>query len=310
MYESFYLRAVAADAPLGVWIRHTVHKAPGHSPLGAVWFTLFDARSGRPSMQKLSARDLSVPAGGWIAVGGDASMGPAGAEGNCGPARWSLAVSSPAPELHHLSPHLLYRGPLPRTKLTSPTPAATFDGTIELEGRPSIDVRGWRGMVGHNWGSEHAERWIWLHGIGFAEDPDAWIDVALGRLLIGGRLTPWVANGAIHCDGARHRLGGLLAHGLQVSETPAGCALALPGADGLSVRAHASVPSEAAAGWRYADPDGSEHHVVNCSVSALTLDLQLPSGARRSLSSEHSCVYELGMREQDHGVPLAPFADG
>ena len=29
MYESFYLRAVAPEGPIGVWIRHTVHKPPG-----------------------------------------------------------------------------------------------------------------------------------------------------------------------------------------------------------------------------------------------------------------------------------------
>ena len=46
MYESFYLRAFAPDQPLGVWIRHTVHKPPGRTPTGSIWCTVFDARRG------------------------------------------------------------------------------------------------------------------------------------------------------------------------------------------------------------------------------------------------------------------------
>jgi hypothetical protein len=310
MYESFYLRAVSPTEPVGVWIRNTVHKPPGRPPRGSVWCTVFDARGGAPLMHKLSTDELSVPADGWIAVGQDTSMGPGRAQGRCGPARWSLSFVAAEPELRHLSPALLYRTPLPRTKLTSPAPAATFGGVLELEGRPSIDLDGWRGMVGHNWGSEHAERWIWLHGIGFQDSPDAWLDVALGRLLIAGRMTPWVANGVLSLDGHRHRLGGLGARGLRVRESAQGGVLEIPGAHGLSLRARVDVPQRSAAGWRYADPDGGEHDVVNCSVAALELTVEQAGGAPRTLRTEHGCAYELGMRERDHGVPIAPFPDG
>jgi len=309
MYESFYLRAVSPTEPVGVWIRHTVHKPPGRPPRGSVWCTVFDARGGEPLMHKLSTHELGVPADGWIAVGQDTSMGPGRAQGSCGPARWSLSFTAAEPELRHLSPALLYRTPLPRTKLTSPAPAATFDGVLELEGRPSIELNGWRGMVGHNWGSEHAERWMWLHGIGFQDSPEAWLDVALGRLLIAGRMTPWVANGVLSLDGHRHRLGGLGARGLRVRESAQGGLLEIPGEHGLSLRARVDVPQRSAAGWRYADPDGGEHDVVNCSVAALELTVEQAGGAPRTLRTAHGCAYELGMRERDHGVPIAPFPD-
>jgi hypothetical protein len=315
MYESFYLRAVAPHEPLGIWIRHTVRKAPGRAPRGSVWCTVFDARAGRPYMHKLTSDRLTTPAGAWIAIGEDASMGPGAAEGSCGEARWALRFSGADSELRHLAPELLYRTPLPRTKLTSPYPAARFDGVLELAGRDSIELDGWRGMVGHNWGAEHAERWIWLHGISFQEDPTAWLDVALGRLKVASRMTPWVANGAISLAGRRHRIGGLGARGLSVAESPQGCELRLPGADGLLVDARVTAPPGTAAGWRYADPDGSEHDVVNCSIA--TLELNVHSGGARtdgeapvSLRSDHGGAYELGMRERDHGVSMAPFGDG
>lgn len=309
MYESFYLRAVSPTEPLGVWIRYTVHKRPGQAAKGSVWCTVFDSHRGATFMHKHTTDSLSAPPDGWIAIGEQSRIGPGLAEGRCGPAHWSLRFEQQEPELRHLERGWLYRAPLPRTKLTSPAPAARFGGAIELPGR-TISLEGWRGMIGHNWGSEHAARWIWLHGIGFEQDESAWIDVALGRVSVSGRLTPWLASGAISLGGRRERLGGLAARGVAVAESPERCTVRLPGRDGLSVEARIDVPSGSAAGWRYADPDGGEHDVVNCSVAKLAVTVRPRDGAGTLLFAEHGGAYELGMREHDHGVPLAPFPDG
>ena len=321
MYESFYLRAVSPEEPVGAWIRYTVHKRPGRPPQGSLWCTVFDASRGAPFTHKHTTSELVAPSDGWIAIGPESHMGLGVAEGICGPARWSLRFTAESPELRHLAQSWLYKAPLPRTKLTSPAPRAKLTGTIELPDR-TLHLDEWEGMVGHNWGSEHAERWIWLHGIGFAEEPSAWLDVALGRVLVAGRSTPWLASGAICLDGRVQRLGGLGARGLKVAESVARCSLSIPGQDGLKVEAHVDPPHGASAGWRYADPDGGEHDVVNCSVAALALNVR--PGARRAVSgapartlhTAHGAAYELGMRtpegtgERDHGVQIAPFADG
>ena len=310
MYESFYLRAFSPQEPVGIWIRYTVHKRAGGEPTGALWCTVFDARAGRPFMHKLNNEPLRVPAGGWIGVG-ESELGPGRAEGRCGDASWSLHFSSTEPELRHLTPELLYRTPLPRTKLTSPSPSASFDGVLQLAGQAPIELAGWRGMVGHNWGSEHAERWIWLHGAGFAQEPEAWIDVAIGRVLVAGRMTPWVASGVLSLDGRRRRLGGLFARGQSVQERIGSCRVQLPGEGAVHVEADLRSPPGSTAGWRYADPDGGEHDVLNCSIAAVELTVSgTTPGAPRQLRSEHGGAYELGLRERDHGVALAPFPDG
>ena len=257
MYESFFLRAVSPEEPVGVWIRHTVHKRRGERPTGSAWCTVFDSRRGRPYMHKQIGREPSVPAGGWIDVG-HARMTPREAEGTCGAARWSLRFASDEPELLHLPRRWLYRTPLPRTKLSSPLPAARFDGSLEVSGQSVIELHGWRGMVGHNWGSEHAERWIWLHGVGFGEEPEAWLDVALGRVRVAGRMTPWVANGALSLDGRRYRVGGLTAGRPDVAETSRGCMVAFGGERRLALQARVEVPEGAAACWHYAGPDGED----------------------------------------------------
>ena len=128
---------------------------------------------------------------------------------------------------------------------------------------------------------------------------------------IGRRTTPWVANGTLSLAGRRHRLGGLAARGLSVVEHTDGCSLRLRGRQGLALGCEVRVPPGSAAGWRYADPDGGEHDVIHCSVAALDLSVQPFRGAgRRLLRTVHGAAYELGMRERDHGVSIAPFPDG
>ena len=165
-------------------------------------------------------------------------------------------------------------------------------------------------MVGHNWGREHAERWIWLHATAFADAPGAWLDVALGRIKIAGRTTPWVANGVLALDGERLRLGGLAARGTKVTETPEQADIVLGGPGGVRVHAAIRAPERQTVGWIYADPAGGAHHVANCSIAALTSARGAARPRRRSeLATAHGAAYELGTREPLAGVAVQPFAD-
>jgi hypothetical protein len=56
-YESFYLKLCHPVDPLGAWIRYTVHKRPGASPKGSLWFTLFDRAAEEPRACKLTLPD-------------------------------------------------------------------------------------------------------------------------------------------------------------------------------------------------------------------------------------------------------------
>src|SRR5438477_361195 len=101
------------------------------------------------------------------------------------------------------------------------------------------------------------------------------------------------AGGAVG-DAPRRGSGQLRPRELHAEERADGCALRLGGERGLAVEAHATVPAAAAAGWRYADPDGSEHDVVNCSVAALELLVDLgDQAAPRALHTDHGGAYEL-----------------
>ena len=182
-YESFYLRAVDPAHPRGAWIRYTVHKRPGEEPVGSLWCTVFDVEQARPRGREGDAPRAGVRAADWIAIG-DATLGETAAHGQASGqdrrAAWELQIAGAEPPLRHLPREWMYRAPCRARSSRARCPDATFAGWVEAAGR-HIEVVGWRGMVGHNWGREHAERWIWLHGTAFADVPGAWLDVALGR---------------------------------------------------------------------------------------------------------------------------------
>ncbi len=148
----------------------------------------------------------------------------------------------------------MYRAPLPRTKALSLMPAVRVSGTVTVRDR-TFALHRWPGMVGHNWGAEHAERWIWLHGTCFGgHEDDSWLDLIVGRVRVGPWTTPWVANGCLALDGRRHRLGGIgRVRDTRVDERPERAELWIPGED-LSLRIEVQAPPRSVVGWIYSDP--------------------------------------------------------
>jgi hypothetical protein len=180
---------------------------------------------------------------------------------------------------------------------------------VTVDGR-DIRVDGWLGMVGHNWGAEHAERWIWTDGMGFENDGDAYLDAAIGRIKLGPYTTPWIGNGVLFVDGELHRLGGLeRTRSTVVRETPQGAQIVLPG-KGVKVSGRVGAAPSRFVAWQYADPDGGGHEVVNCSIASMTLSVERDGRPPIELHTEHGATFELGMRETGHGVPVQPFPDG
>ena len=313
-YESFYVKACEPGGGRGIWIRHTVHKRPGAEPKGSIWFVFFDRAAAAPRATKVTvpAAQLSTPPGSWIRVA-DAEIGPGSAEGSIETdaltAAWSLNFDGDDRPCKYLPADWLYEAPLPRTKFVAPWPDVRFEGRLTIDDEP-VEFSGWPGMIGHNWGTEHAERWIWLEGTGFEGAPGTYFDAGAARVALGGRISPWIPSGMLMLDREPHRLGGLGAiRAAKVEESPTVCSFVLPGKD-IVVHGRVSAPAKDFVGWVYADPKGPEHNTVNCSVADLELTVERPGLPARELTLAGAGAYELGMRETDHGIPIQPFPDG
>jgi hypothetical protein len=313
-YESFYIKACQPGGGRGIWIRHTVHKRPGAEPKASIWFVLFDREAPAPRATKVTvpAAQLSAPVGSWIRVD-RAEVGPGKASGSLATealkASWDLTFSGDAEPCKYLPSDRLYETRLPKTKFVAPFPNARFDGRLELDGE-QLELEGWPGMIGHNWGSEHAERWVWLEGTGFTDDAGTYFDAGAARIKLGPWMTPWLPSGMLMLDGVAHRLGGFgQIRAASIDAKPTACEFVLPGKE-IVVRGRVSAPQKDFVGWVYADPEGPEHNTVNCSVSDLELTVERPDHASRHLTLAAGAAYEFGMRETDHGIPIQPYADG
>jgi len=311
-YESFYLKACNPSEPVGLWIRYTVHKHSNKPLQGSLWFTLFDRNADGPLAAKVTTPDVTSPEGGYIEIG-DSTFGHGAVTGHATTdqldASWDLSFATDEEPLLHLSRDWMYRAPVPKTKLLTPYPGARLNGVVRA-GNREVHLDGWRGMIGHNWGSQHAERWIWLHGACFEDAEDAWLDAAIGRIKLGLVTTPWIGNGTLYLDGVRHRLAGPeRARGTRVTESPPRCDFLLPGPE-VTVSGRVESDPKNFVGWVYADPDGPDHNTVNCSVADMTLTVSADGRPDRELRVRGGAAYELGMREKDHGMPLQPFPDG
>ena len=206
-YESWFLSARDAEPgrpPRALWIRHTTHRAAdAETASGRALVHGLRPRGGR-ARRRSSSRCRELPPGGAGATRLPRRGAGARADGGVGP-RADRRRPAAAP-------------PAARRALPAPVPAHEARGAGARTGSPAgtlvldgalVDVVGWRATVGHNWGAEHAERWVWLHAAGFEDEPDAWLELAIARVRIGGALSPWIANGAVAVGGRRFRLGGL-----------------------------------------------------------------------------------------------------
>ena len=242
LYESHYLTATDPAGGRALWLRHTsLYGKP------SLWVTWFDPE---PHQQRVEL-DEPLSTAPWPSCS-LATMTATGAKGSLGDSRWDVAWEPHAEPLPYLPASFLYDKPVPRSNGAAVVPHATVHGRY---GGTSLD--GWHGVVGHNWGREHAEHWCWLHAV----LPEGWLDVVLVRVRVGPVLTPWMAGGGLYVDGKlrRTRPGKVV-----LREEGDVTTARIPTRSG---HVDVEVTGRHWVEWDYASPAGAGRDVRNCSVA-------------------------------------------
>lgn len=299
-YESWFLSARDPGSPRALWIRHTRLAPRGGAASAALWCTLADRGGGHPPVV-IKQVFLAWPA--------EAAAGPAQFRGQAAlgqrAAHWDLAITSPQPALQPLRPAVLRRAPLPRTKTEACVPDGWITGTVGAGGL-TADVSGWRGTVGHNWGSEHADTWVWLHA-DFGTAPGSWLELVLARIRIGGALLPWTAMGALSPDGERIPLGGL-GRRPRVDARPGRLTADIP-SPGARLQLTVTTSDDDAVAVRYEDPSGGTRVVRHALLASVELTLRRAGGREATLSTHHG-AYEYGTSHSTGEITPAPLPEG
>ena len=220
--------------------------------------------------------------------------------------RWDLAIASEQPPLRPLRPPALYRAPVPRTKLEATVPDGQVTGLLEVDGR-EVSVSGWRGTVGHNWGSEHADSWVWLHAADFGGAPDAWLELVLARIKVGPARSPWTSMGALSVDGDRFPLGGL-GRRPTVDARPDRLTASIP-SPGARLQLSVTTNDDATVAVPYLDPRGGTRTVTHAALASVELTWQRAGAREVSLSSSRG-AYEYGTRQEMPGITPQPLPEG
>ena len=291
-YESWFISARDPASHRALWIRHTGHRPRQGPESSALWCTVVDPDLGQ---RPVVVKQVFGTFPGGTAAGPGRFGGEAVMDGRA--ARWDLAVTSELPPLRPLRPSVLYRSPLPRTKLVASVPDGLVSGVLEV-GDQQVSVAGWRCTVGHNWGSEHADRWVWLHAAGFGAVPAGWLELALARIKVGRVRSPWLAMGALSLGGAPIPLGGP-GRLPTVDGQPGRLAARLPSRRAL-VRLMVTTQDRDAVTVTYADPAGGNRAVRHAAVAAVEVTVHR-HGRETTLSSAHG-AYEYGTAETLPGL--------
>ena len=308
LYESHFMCAWDPAGGRAAWIRYTSLKRPGQPARPSVWLTWFSSRSSAPVALRVTSEEPVAPPPGplWCssplgaigpgvvqgalrrgAVQGASDAGAvqgasdAGAvQGAIDEASWDLTWSARAGSVPYLPARWLYDRPLPRSNGLSLAPSAVVSGSLRIDGA-AVDLSGWDATIGHNWGSDHAEQWSWIHAGGLGADGSGWLDLALARVRIGPLLTPWIAAGAVSLDGlvytparrsrVRRSLNGP-ATSLSLALVGGGAGVGVStGAGSLSLEIDAPVASTVS--WHYAAPTGPGRAVTHCSIADAVITL-------------------------------------
>ncbi|MDP9183673.1 MAG: hypothetical protein M3P04_12970 [Actinomycetota bacterium] len=264
LYESHYLTATDPAGGRALWLRHTaLHGKP------SVWVTWFDPE---PHAERVEL-DEPLSTSDWprCSLGG---LTPTTARGTLGRHRWDLRWEPHATPLPYLPSTWLYDRAFPRSNGVAIVPHATVHGRYD-----GTTLDGWHGVVGHNWGRDHAEQWCWLHAV----LPTGWVDLVLVRIRVGRALTPWIAGGGVS-EGGRVRRTRPGRVELVVDGDRTFARVPLRGGR-VSVDAH----SGHVATWDYASPAGPGRTVRNCSVAdaTVTVDGQGEWQLKGTVAVEH-----------------------
>ena len=300
-YESWFVSARDVVSARALWIRHTRHRPRQGPESAALWCTVIDPDLDQPPavVKQIFSAFPPGAAAGPGQFRGQAALGQQ-------TARWDLAITEGQPPLRPLRPPVLYRAPLPRTKLEATVPDGQVTGIVDIDGR-TVSVSGWRGTVGHNWGSEHADSWVWLHAAGFGAAPEAWLELVLARVKIGPARTPWTAMGALSLGGERIVLGGL-GRRPKVDARPGQLTARIP-APRAPLQLSVTTDDNAAVAVAYTDPRGGTRAVRHAALARVELTVHRPGDHELTLSSDRA-AYEYGTQQGTPEIVPQPLPEG
>ncbi len=325
--ESYFLRANHPSKRLAIWLKATLFHEQQNETRADVWCTFFDGESATP---RIWAQKVSVPyAKALFSRPNNLEVGPAKFSfeegGVCsgelpgnddsarGPCSWRFTLALEHSSLAKPScilPHTaLLSAPLPKFKLVTPMPLLRIQGSIDVFGE-TFELNHWRGMQGHNWGSEHSFEYAW--GQAHFSDRDAddniicSVEAFSAKLRLLGRVTPFLSALVVRHGGLEYRFDKLVdlwRQKPQVDHDALSWTLRMRGSDGEAQLKMQARPEEMVC-LGYPNPGGRLSYCMNSKLAKVELRVNPDTGTGFAYTTDHGGAFELLRDTPDSRFPV------
>jgi hypothetical protein len=312
--ESYFLRVNDPVRPRALWLKATILAPLAGEALAETWCIWFDGEKNRTWARKttLPFRVTSFPSGSVesIAIGdvrfrlGSNGFSQGALRREEGACLWNLTWSGETTALAaplSIYPHpAMVEGPFPKSKLLTPFPALRFSGTVECFGE-TVDVDGWQGMQGHNWGREHAWEYAWGQCLfpGDNAQPDAMVEGFTGRIRLAGRTTPRLSALVVRRGAETFQFNRVFDFWRQDAQIDGfSWRLTLKGTGGTA-RLRLNAAGRPVVCLGYLNPDGRLSYCFNTKLAEAELEVTPPSGRPFEYRSAHGGALEFLRNEPD-----------
>lgn len=306
--ESYFLKLNDRQGRRALWLKATILVREGGAPRFAeAWAIAFD-RDGRHIATKetlLLSKASFDPLGLGVVVS-RMCLEPGRVRGEVASGdhriTFDLTFTTDVAALVPFPSERMYDAPVPSSKLVSPHPDARFSGVYTVDGE-TVQVDGWRGMQGHNWGTRHAELYAWAHCNQWDGDDDLVLEGVTARVKVGPLLAPPLTVVCVRHRGVRYDFNAPL------SLLRARGTIDTRRWTFTAKQARATVSGELWAdtrsfvGLSYENPDGATTYCLNSKIARGRIRLSVRG--RPEVEAMTQCAaLEIGTKDPGHGVAM------
>lgn len=282
--ESWFLRANHPTEPRALWLKATTLATNDGTSVAEAWCSVFDGdetfavkRTQPAAEARFEGDPISIDVAECsFALDPNAGHLRGNLQDDRGALSWELKMRRLAGPLGDplcmLPTPWLVDAPLPRNKFLTPAPALAFDGHVMWNDR-RIEVDGWWGSQGHNWGAAHAVEYAWAQVLFPASDgePHCFAEGVTGRIELAGMTSPRLSLLTVRRDGREYRFDRIIDLWNQKGQIDfPRWSLSIAGPDGEAVIAVEARPERMVC-LGYHNPDGTTSYCLNSKTAAVTL---------------------------------------
>ena len=220
---------------------------------------------------------------------------------------WDLAFEPSPRGFRHIPYEWMYRGSVPKSKAMSPQVDTRYSGEVCVNGHRTA-IQAAAGMLGHNWGMQHAESWTWSHCNLWEDADDVVFEGVTSKVRFGPMPMPLLSVLHLRVDGEAFDLNGIF-RALRIKSRPLGLSWRFEAETReLQILGRISGGPERFVGVTYRDPSNAKIHCLNSKIADATLRIRRKTSGRwldwRAVHSVQTAALEVGDRQRTHGVEI------